>query len=49
MTHEATPNGEAHAGPEHDHTLPDAGDVPVYADPAESDAALLDADLDVED
>ena len=37
MTHEATPNGEADAGPEHDDSLPDADEVRVYADPADSD------------
>jgi hypothetical protein len=46
MTHEITPSGEADAGPEHDHSLPDAGDIPVYADPAESDAPPLEQDAD---
>ena len=31
MTHEAHPRPTGYiAGPEHDHTLPDADDVPVY-------------------
>lgn len=44
MTHEARANDEAHDGPERDHTLPDATDIPVYADPAESDAPPLEDD-----
>jgi len=47
MTHEHIPNGEAHDGPEHDHRLPDAGDIPTYDDPADSDALPLLEDLEV--
>lgn len=42
MTHEVRAGDEADDGPEHDHTLPDAGDIPWYSDPAESDAPPLD-------
>jgi hypothetical protein len=42
MTHERIPNGEPVYGPEHDHSLPDATDIPVYDDPAESDAPPMD-------
>lgn len=47
MTHE-NPQGvtEAEGGPEHTHDLPDADKIPVYADPADSDAAPLDSDLE---
>lgn len=41
MTHEDGQQGEEPGGPEHTHHLPDAGDVPVYADPAGSDAPPL--------
>ena len=41
MTHEVKAGDEADHGPEHDHTLPDATDIPVHADPAESDAPPL--------
>lgn len=37
MTHEAQPNDEAESGPEHEHTLPDAADIEVFDDPADSD------------
>lgn len=36
MTHEHKANKESVGGPEHDHSLPDAGDVPVYDDPREA-------------
>jgi hypothetical protein len=49
MTHESTPSSEHDDGPEHDHTLPDADSIPTYETPEESDAALLDADLDFEE
>lgn len=41
MTHEVRAGDEADNGPEHDHTLPDAADIPVYADPVDSDAPTL--------
>jgi hypothetical protein len=43
VTHEVTPGGEADAGPEHDASLPDAEQVRVYDDPADSDAPELEA------
>lgn len=49
MTHEREPNAEHDHGPEHDHSLPDADSIPTYDTPEESDAALLEADLDFED
>lgn len=33
MTHEKDKDSEADGGPEHDHTLPDAGDIPVADGP----------------
>lgn len=44
MTHELIPNGEHADGPEHDHSLPDAADIPVHDDPADSDAPPLEED-----
>lgn len=44
MTHELIANGEPQDGPEHDHSLPDAVDIPTYADPADSDAPPLEED-----
>jgi hypothetical protein len=41
MTHEQTPNGEHPGGPEHDGSLPDADSIPVFDDPADSDAPAL--------
>jgi hypothetical protein len=41
VTHESTPGGEATDGPERDATLPNAETVPVYDDPADSDAPPL--------
>lgn len=38
MTHEHEPNAEAEGGPENDRSLPHAGEAPVYATAAESDA-----------
>ena len=49
MTHEHKSNDEHHYGPEHDHTLPDAITVPVYADPADSDAPPVTTVEDEED
>lgn len=45
MTHERLANGEHHAGPEHDHTLPDADQIPGDLTPDESDIPALDQDL----
>ena len=42
MSHELTASGERTDGQEHDHTLPDAGSIPVFDDPADSDAPPLD-------
>jgi hypothetical protein len=44
MTHEITANGEHSHGPEHDHTLPEADQIPGDLSPAESDAEPLEAD-----
>jgi hypothetical protein len=44
MTHELIANGEHGDGPEHDHNLPDAVDIPTFDDPADSDAAPLHED-----
>jgi hypothetical protein len=46
MTHEHIANGEHADGPEHDHNLPDADSIPVFDDPAESDAPPLADDED---
>jgi hypothetical protein len=45
MTHEVVPSGEHPSGPEHDHTLPEADQIPGDLTPEESDAAPLEADL----
>jgi hypothetical protein len=42
VTHEHIANGEHADGPERDWTLPDADSIPVYDDPADSDAPPLD-------
>ena len=39
MTHEREPNAEPEGGPEHDDSLPDAWEQPVYATAAEALAA----------
>jgi len=49
VTHEHRANSEHDDGPEHDDSLPDADSIPTYDTPEESDAALLDADLDFEE
>jgi hypothetical protein len=36
VTHEDRPNAEADNGPEHDHNLPDAAAVPLFATPQEA-------------
>lgn len=46
MTHENVPNGEHVDGPEHDDTLPDAGDIPTFDTPEGSDLPELDGDLE---
>lgn len=46
MTHEIRANDEHPHGPEHDHSLPDAGDIATYDDPAASDAPPLEHDLE---
>ena len=45
MTHENHANDEAYAGPEHDHRLPDADQIPGNLSPEESDLPALDGDL----
>ena len=45
MTHEHLASGEHQAGPEHDHTLPDAEEIPGDLSPDESDLPALDGDL----
>lgn len=42
MTHEKHANDEHTDGPEYDRSLLPAGDIPVYADPEDSDAGPLD-------
>lgn len=46
MTHEKIPNGEPTGGPEHDQTLPDAGEIPTFANVEQSDLPALDSDLE---
>lgn len=46
MTHENVPNGEHDDGPEHDDTLPAAGDIPTHDNPDDSDLPALDGDLE---
>lgn len=45
MTHEVIPSGEHADGPEHDHSLPEADQIPGDLTPEQSDAPLLEADL----
>lgn len=45
MTHEAQPNDEHQRGPEHDHSLPNADEIPGDLSPDDSDAPPLDGDL----
>lgn len=44
MTFEAHAHDEANGGPEFDHTLPDAIDLPVYDSPEASDAPPFDGE-----
>jgi hypothetical protein len=46
MTHENIPNTEHDDGPEHDTTLPNAGDIPTFDTAEESDLPALDGDLE---
>lgn len=47
MTHENVPDGEHDNGPEHDHTLPNAWEIPTHDTVEESDLPALDGDLEV--
>lgn len=42
MTHEIRAGAEAEGGPERENSLPNAADVPVFSDPADSDAPPID-------
>lgn len=44
MTHEIL-DGDELEGPEHDHSLPDADQIPGNLDPEESDLPPLEGDL----
>jgi hypothetical protein len=45
VTHEHLANDEHPDGPEHDHTLPAADQIPGDLGPAESDLPTLEGDL----
>jgi hypothetical protein len=46
VTHENIPNTEHDDGPEHDTTLPNAGDIPTFETAEESFLSPLDGDLE---
>lgn len=45
MTHEHKASAEHPDGPEHDHSLPDADQIPGNLSPEESDLPALETDL----
>jgi len=45
MSHERAPNSEAEEGPEHDHSLPDAGEIVTTVHPFDVEHDRIESDL----